>query len=141
MQPKSGHRILPKWTKLAIAAIAIFSLSIAITSCSTESAKTATTEVQKTATAKVAPTESVVLKVGFISSESKIPIGPEGWALEKNLLVPELKEFGITEVKFVPFVGGPPLNEAIAGNRLDLGMYGLWFKIFPFFIEGVKKVF
>ncbi|MFN9875374.1 MAG: ABC transporter substrate-binding protein, partial [Pseudanabaena sp.] len=126
MQPKSGHRILPKWTKSAIVAIAILSVSIATTSCSTSTVQ-ATKEADNTpkvAAAKQTPNESVVLRVGFISSESKIPSGPEGWALEKNWLVPELKEFGITEVKFVPFVGGPPLNEAIAGNRLDFGMYG-----------------
>jgi len=129
MQPKSGHRILPifapKWTKSAIAAIAILSLTLATSGCSTGTVQaTKDADAPKVAAAKQTSTESVVLRVGFISSESKIPIGSEGWALGKNWLVPELKEFGITEVKFVPFVGGPPLNEAIAGNRLDLGMYG-----------------
>ncbi|MBH8572426.1 ABC transporter substrate-binding protein [Nostocaceae cyanobacterium CENA369] len=68
--------------------------------------------------------KTLVLRVGFISSESKLPIGPEGWTLQKGTLTPALKSLGVTEVKFIPFVGGPALNEALVSGQLDMGLYG-----------------
>lgn len=65
-----------------------------------------------------------VLRVGFISTEAKSPIGPEGWAQQKGLWNRELQGLGISEVQFVPFDGGPALNEALASGQLNLGLYG-----------------
>ncbi|MFN9395207.1 MAG: aliphatic sulfonate ABC transporter substrate-binding protein, partial [Pseudanabaena sp.] len=62
MQPKSGHRILPKWTKSAIAAIAILSLTLATSGCSTGTVQaTKDADAPKVAAAKQTSTESVVL--------------------------------------------------------------------------------
>lgn len=66
-----------------------------------------------------------VLRVGFIGTKaSKIPICPEGWAVSKGILNPELQKIGINEVKFFPFQGGPALNESLTTGALDVGIYG-----------------
>lgn len=44
--------------------------------------------------------------------------------MQKGTLTPALKSLGVTEVKFIPFVGGPALNEALVSGQLDMGLYG-----------------
>jgi len=111
---------------LTLSLIAALSLALTTTSCTDrQNFADATSETTaQNIPSKATNTQSVVLRVGFISTESKIPIGPEGWALEKGTLASELKPLGVSEVKFIPFVGGPALNEALASDSLDLGLYG-----------------
>jgi NitT/TauT family transport system substrate-binding protein/sulfonate transport system substrate-binding protein len=47
--------------------------------------------------------QGTVLRVGFISTESKLPVEPEGWAPPKGLLSQELQSLGIKQVKLIPF--------------------------------------
>ena len=67
---------------------------------------------------------STELRVGFIGTVGGEPQGPEGWAYKQGLLLPALKEVGITSVKFAAFGNGPDLNEAMAGHAIDVGMLG-----------------
>ncbi len=87
----------------------LFAVLLSLTSCSTQPNNINTLADGKSST--TAP-KTFTLRVGFISSGSKLPIGPEGWAANKGTLIPRLKSLGITEVKFFPFIGGPALNEA-----------------------------
>jgi NitT/TauT family transport system substrate-binding protein/sulfonate transport system substrate-binding protein len=79
---------------------------------------------QKNTPNKPNNTNTQVLRVGFISTESKVPIGPEGWAMRSGKLKRELQNIGVSDVKFFPFGGGPALNEALSSESLDIGMYG-----------------
>jgi NitT/TauT family transport system substrate-binding protein/sulfonate transport system substrate-binding protein len=102
-------------------------LVIAIASCSSPSNQANSgTATNKSPSANPASSGEPgrVLRVGFISSDSKVPIGPEGWAQQKGDLLQTLQTLGISEVKFIPFDGGPALNEALSSNQLDLAFYG-----------------
>ncbi|MBR8841019.1 MAG: ABC transporter substrate-binding protein [Stigonema ocellatum SAG 48.90 = DSM 106950] len=96
-----------------------------LSSCASKQSQSDTSATASSSTgAGSSETKTLVLKVGFISTESKLPIGPEGWAISKGTLTPALKSLGITEVKFIPFNGGPALNEALVSGQLDMGLYG-----------------
>ncbi|MCF4967390.1 ABC transporter substrate-binding protein [Nostoc sp. CMAA1605] len=111
------HRLLVSFTTVAL----LFTL----TGCTSQQSQSSNSAVASSNTgANSGESKTLVLKVGFISSESKLPIGPEGWALQKGTLTPGLKSLGVTEVKFIPFVGGPALNEALVSGQLDMGLYG-----------------
>lgn len=111
------HRLLASVTTVALLS--------SLTSCASQQSQSNNSAVASSSTgANSAEAKTLVLRVGFISSESKLPIGPEGWALQKGTLTPALKSLGVTEVKFIPFVGGPALNEALVSGQLDMGLYG-----------------
>ncbi|WP_242051236.1 ABC transporter substrate-binding protein [Nostoc spongiaeforme] len=111
------HRLLVSITTVAF----LFTL----TGCTSQQGQSNNSAVASSNTdANSTKAKTQVLRVGFISSESKLPIGPEGWALQKGKLTPALKSLGVTEVKFIPFVGGPALNEALVSGQLDMGLYG-----------------
>jgi sulfonate transport system substrate-binding protein len=108
-----------------LASVTTVALLFTLTSCTSQHSQSNNSAVASSNTkANPAEAKTRVLRVGFISSESKLPIGPEGWALKKGTLTPALKSLGITEVKFFPFVGGPSLNEALVSDQLDIGLYG-----------------
>ena len=71
---------------------------------------------------KAAALES--LRVGFIGTGEHQPIGAEGWAYKRGLLLPALKKQGFADVSFIRFANGPDLNEALSGGSLDVGIYG-----------------
>jgi NitT/TauT family transport system substrate-binding protein/sulfonate transport system substrate-binding protein len=64
------------------------------------------------------------LRVGFIGTGEHQPIGAEGWAYKRGLLVPALQKLGFSDVSFIRFANGPDLNEALSGGSLDVGIYG-----------------
>jgi sulfonate transport system substrate-binding protein len=64
------------------------------------------------------------LRVGFIGTGEQQPIGAEGWAYKRGLLVPILRKLGFSDVSFLRFANGPDLNEALSGGSLDVGIYG-----------------
>ncbi|MBD2534439.1 ABC transporter substrate-binding protein [Nostoc flagelliforme FACHB-838] len=108
-----------------LASVTTVVLLSSLTSCTFQESQSNNSAVASSNTgANSAEVKTLVLRVGFISSESKLPIGPEGWALQKGTLTPALKSLGVTEVKFIPFVGGPALNEALVSGQLDMGLYG-----------------
>lgn len=96
-------------------------LVVSIASCSNP---TNSTPSSNPSSATASNDKQAVLRVGFISTESKVPLGPEGWAQQKGLWNQQLQSLGIADVQFVPFDGGPALNEALSSNQLDLGLYG-----------------
>lgn len=65
-----------------------------------------------------------LLRVGFIGTGEHQPVGAEGWAYKRGLLVPVLRAQGFADVSFIRFANGPDLNEALSGGSLDLGIYG-----------------
>lgn len=65
-----------------------------------------------------------VLRLGFVGTVGGQPQGPEGWASKQGLLLPALKDAGITSITFTAFGNGPDLNEAMAGHAIDVGMLG-----------------
>lgn len=108
-----------------LSAVTTLALLLLNTGCGSSSQSGTSVEAaQKTAPESPTKTKSLVLRVGFISTESKVPIGPEGWAMQKGTLKSELQDMGVTEVKFIPFRGGPALNEALSSGSLDMGLYG-----------------
>lgn len=70
------------------------------------------------------PSNTSTLRLGFISSTNKVPIGPTGWAIHQGILKPELQKAGISDVRMVGFPNGPDLNEALVAGQVDLGIYG-----------------
>lgn len=60
----------------------------------------------------------VTLRYGFVTGVER-PSGPIGWALEKGILQAALAKIGITGVSYVR-LGGPSLNEALAGGSVDV---------------------
>ena len=64
------------------------------------------------------------LRLGFIGTGERQPIGAEGWAHKRGLLVPALQKQGFSDVSFIRFANGPDLNEALSGGSLDIGIYG-----------------
>lgn len=122
MSHRLGRR---KFLNRFLASLTTCTLVVAVSSCSQQNqANLAATANNASAASPVANVGKSVLRVGFISTESKVPIGPEGWAQQKGLWAQELQSLGISEVQFVPFDGGPALNEALSSNQLDLGLYG-----------------
>jgi sulfonate transport system substrate-binding protein len=68
--------------------------------------------------------QSHVLLIGFPSPTGLTPSGPEAWAYKRGLLIPALKAQGITDVKFVGLPNGPEIDEALASNSIDMGIFG-----------------
>jgi sulfonate transport system substrate-binding protein len=64
-----------------------------------------------------------VLRVGVISTSSQ-PYGIENWAYQQGILQKQLKDAGISSVKFIVFPNGPNLNQALKGGSLDMGVLG-----------------
>lgn len=71
----------------------------------------------------VGGSKGATLRIGFISN-TPTPSGPEGWADHTGILVPGLKDAGISSVKWLPFKNGPDLSAAISGGSIDLAMLG-----------------
>jgi sulfonate transport system substrate-binding protein len=65
-----------------------------------------------------------VVRVGYIGTTENAPAGAEGWAFKSGQLIHEIAKLGFGDVHFIRFSNGPDLNEALAGNALDLGIYG-----------------
>ncbi|MBD2095777.1 ABC transporter substrate-binding protein [Trichocoleus sp. FACHB-591] len=110
-----------------LTSLTTYALVVTAASCSSQQSQINSTAIANTApaTSSVAKAgDQAVLRVGFISTESRVPLGPEGWAHQKGWWNQELKSLGIQEVRFVPFDGGPALNEALSSGALDLGLYG-----------------
>lgn len=110
-----------KFLNQLLTACITYTLVVSIASCSQTNQTNSSTSNNAYSAAN---SKQAALRVGFISTESKVPLGPEGWAQQKGLWSQELQSLGITEVQFVPFDGGPALNEALSSNQLDLGLYG-----------------
>jgi sulfonate transport system substrate-binding protein len=124
MSHRLGRR---KFLNRFLASFTTCALVGAVSSCSSQQNQAnlaATANTASAANPVANPGKPSVLRVGFISTESKVPIGPEGWAQQKGLWTQELQSLGISEVQFVPFDGGPALNEALSSGRLDLSLYG-----------------
>jgi sulfonate transport system substrate-binding protein len=64
------------------------------------------------------------LRFGFIGTGEPLPVGAEGFAHHRGVLVEELIRLGFAKPSFVRFANGPDLNEALSGGSLDLGIYG-----------------
>ncbi|RCJ28928.1 aliphatic sulfonate ABC transporter substrate-binding protein [Nostoc minutum NIES-26] len=121
----SSHALERSFLNRLLASVTTVALLLSLTSCTSQQSQSNNSAVASSNTgANLAEAKTLVLRVGFISSESKLPIGPEGWAFKKGTLTPALKSLGVTEVKFIPFVGGPSLNEALVSGQLDMGLYG-----------------
>ncbi|MBD2214797.1 ABC transporter substrate-binding protein [Nostoc linckia FACHB-104] len=116
----SSHVLERNFCDRLLASVTSVVLLLSLTSCASKPKTDASTATDTSSPAA----KNLVLRVGFISTESKLPIGPEGWAIEKGTLTPALKSLGVTEVKFIPFNGGPALNEALSSGQLDMGLYG-----------------
>lgn len=97
-----------------------FALLLITTACS--SSKTASQEGLSTKLSMASNTST--LRLGFISSGNKVPVGPSGWALHQGTLKPELQKVGISDVQLVNFPNGPDLNEALVAGQVDLAIYG-----------------
>lgn len=124
MSHRFGRR---KFLKQFLTSFTTCALVVAISSCSThqdQGNSAATANDASAASPGANAAKRSVLRVGFISTESRVPIGPEGWAQQKGLWTQELQSLGITKVQFVSFDGGPALNEALSSGQLDLGLYG-----------------
>lgn len=65
-----------------------------------------------------------VLRIGFPSPSGSSPSGPEAWAYQRGLLLPALRSQGITDVKFIGLPNGPEIDEALAANGVDMGIFG-----------------
>lgn len=115
-------------TLSSVAILTLLGLTTGCASVSNQSgtgkSDTAVKVAEPKATEAAVKTNTQVLRVGFISSDSKVPIGPEGWAMRSGMLKRELQGLGITDVKFLPFRGGPALNEALSSGSLEMGLYG-----------------
>ena len=67
---------------------------------------------------------SYVVRVGYVTTGSSGPTGPEGWGFASGLLTRELATAGVSEVRFLRFPNGPDLNEAISAQAIDVGIVG-----------------
>ncbi len=103
-----------------LSTLVAFAFLLVTTACS--SSKTVA-DVVPSAKANV-PSNTSTLRLGFISSTNKVPIGPTGWAIHQGILKPELQKAGISDVRMVGFPNGPDLNEALVAGQVDLGIYG-----------------
>lgn len=74
-------------------------------------------------TASVDPAHDTV-RFGYVAALAKAPVGPMGWALQKNLLQPALAKIGINHVVLYPANIGPDLNEAFAAGSIDVATTG-----------------
>ncbi|MCG6136529.1 MAG: ABC transporter substrate-binding protein [Nostoc sp. LLA-1] len=108
-----------------LTSITTAALLLTLTSCAAQQSQSNTLVVDSSNDGNNSPeVKTQVLRVGFISSDSKVPVGPEGWALKKGKLTPALQGLGIEEIQFLPFSGGPALNESLVSGQLDMGLYG-----------------
>ncbi|MBW4444668.1 MAG: ABC transporter substrate-binding protein [Plectolyngbya sp. WJT66-NPBG17] len=117
-----GRRTLLKHLLISTATA---SLAITLSNCTAQPKVGETLNSSPVASPAASSAKSRVLRVGFITTDaSKVPVSSEGWAQDKGYLTEDIKALGITEIKFIPFVGGPALNESIAAGALDIGIYG-----------------
>jgi NitT/TauT family transport system substrate-binding protein/sulfonate transport system substrate-binding protein len=66
---------------------------------------------------------SYTLRIAGIGPGNKLN-GPFGYLQSKGRLVPLLRAAGVKDVKVYSFPNGPDLNQALAGNALDVAIYG-----------------
>ncbi|MCW3059150.1 MAG: aliphatic sulfonate transporter substrate-binding protein [Capsulimonas sp.] len=63
-----------------------------------------------------------LLRVGILSTNG-VPTGVDGWGYKQGVLLPALREAGVTRIQYAAFAHGPNLNEALASNAVDVGLY------------------
>ena len=63
-----------------------------------------------------------VLRVGILSTNGT-PTGVDGWGYKQGILLPALRDAGISKIQYSAFAHGPNLNEALASNAVDVGLY------------------
>lgn len=65
-----------------------------------------------------------IVRFGFVDNGAGFPTDEFGIALEKGFLTERLSAIG-ARIEVIPFAGaGPAINEAFAGNNLDVAIYG-----------------
>ncbi|MDI4650163.1 ABC transporter substrate-binding protein [Cohnella hashimotonis] len=91
---------------------------------SSSAAPSAAASASATSSASAAPAtaDTTSLTYGFVGT--KEPAGVEGWGFHTGIIQEELKKYGVTDVKLVPFQTGPDLNESVIGGRVDVGNSG-----------------
>ncbi len=63
------------------------------------------------------------LNYGFVGS-TPLTAGAEAWGIHTGIFQEEFKKYGVTKINAIGFKVGPDLNEAILGNRVDIGFSG-----------------
>ena len=109
-----------------LALVGLLVLGLGATACgATTDAATAanTSPTNAPRPAGTNPDPPYTLRLGFISTNKNLN-GPEGFAYEKGRLQEILKTFGVEKIELSAFPNGPPLNEAITGGSIDVGIYG-----------------
>jgi len=89
-------------------------------SASAPSLSGAAAESQAPAATTNAPPE---LNFGFVGS-TPLSAGAEFWGIHTGIIQEELKKYGVSKINAIGFKVGPDLNEAILGNRVDIGFSG-----------------
>jgi len=122
--PPARHRTLRRPRLVALSCAAVMMLAAGGCGSTSGTATAANTE-PSTATRSPGtdPDPPYTLRLGFISTNKNLN-GPEGFASEKGKLAEVLKSYGVEKIELSAFPNGPPLNEAITGGSIDVGIYG-----------------
>ncbi|MEQ8155037.1 MAG: aliphatic sulfonate ABC transporter substrate-binding protein [Clostridiaceae bacterium] len=109
-----------KFTTLSI----ILAASLIISGCAKSASATKSTEVKRDKIDFTQKSKVSTVKIGFPNSGKGAPGGTFGIALEKGYLDEEFNKIGVKVEAVNVASAGPGINEALAGNKLDLGIYG-----------------